>query len=122
MDDLKIPKLIEFIKTETLDKGRVRTTLFFFMLDEETFNDIAARYIRGEISVLESRIGSTIKHPKDKYDKKLAKAEAAKNLKKEKLKIAGITSYAGKTTIGVYKDAIDLEIVKDKHGVRIYVV
>lgn len=122
MDDLKIPKLVEFIKTQTLDKGRVKTTLFFFMLDEETFNDLAARYIRGEISVLESRIGSTIKHPKDKYDKQAAKAAASKNLKKEKLKISAMGSSGGKTSMSVYNDDWSLEIVKDKHGVRIYVV
>jgi hypothetical protein len=90
--DIQLPKIIEYIKTETIAKGRVRTRVFMFMIDDKVFDSMAASIITGELSVIESRIGATIKHPKDKYDKQVAKAEAAKRLKKHKLKVLKLTS------------------------------
>lgn len=120
MDNLKIPKIMEYIKTETLDKGRVQTTLYFFMIDSEVMNNIISGYHRGEIGVVESRIGVTIKHPKDKYDKKIAKAEAAKKLKKEKLEITHVAITKDKSTISL-KSGIFLTHFKDSGKIIIKV-
>lgn len=112
MDNLKIPKIMEYVKTETLDKGRVQTTLYFFMLDSEVLNNIISGYHRGEVSAIEARIGATIKHPKDKYDKKIAKAEAAKKLKKEKLEIVSVMIIQDKSIITL-KSGLFLTCFKD---------
>lgn len=120
MDNLKIPKIMEYVKTKTLDKGRVQTTLYFFMIDGEVMNNIISGYHRGEISVVESRIGVTVKHPKDKYDKKIAKAEAAKKLKKEKLEIAHVLITKEKSEI-LLKSGICLTHFKDSGKIIIEV-
>ena len=88
--DIKLPKIIEYTKTKTLDKGRVETTLRLFMLDAEVVDSIVKGFAAGEISMVEMRVGTTIKHPKDKYDKTVAKAEAAKKLKKVSERITRI--------------------------------
>lgn len=122
MSDLQMPKVLEFIQRRTLNKGRIETTLYMFLLDLTNFHDVAARFMRGEIKVLEARIGTTIKHPADKFDKKVAKAEAAKKLKKVKLTIYSIASDGVKTSIYVqHENESKLQIVGDHKGIRIYV-
>ena len=121
MSDIEMPGILEFIKTETMSKGRVKTTLMLFLLDIATFHDICARYLRGEITTLEVRVGTVIKHPKDKYDKKIAKAEAAKRLKKHKYVISSLYTQGGKTTLTVHEDGHSVEVVCDGKGMRIYV-
>ena len=91
MDDIKLPGVIEFYQKKDLGKGRHQTTANLFMMDAEVFETICMGYIRGEISTVESRVGTTIKHPKDKYDKKLAKQAAFKNLKKQRINILDLT-------------------------------
>jgi hypothetical protein len=104
-----------------MSKGRVKTILRMFMLDQGVVEDLVARYARGEIGTIECREGVTIKHPKDKYDKKIAKEEATKNLKKKRYAIIGITIVGDKTSMKlVTPDHVMLEVVKDQHGVRVY--
>jgi hypothetical protein len=122
--DLEIPKVLEFMQRKTLSKGRVETTLIMFLLDVDMFNEIATRYVRGEVSMLEARIGTTIKHPQDKFDKKVAKAEAAKKLRKIKFKIEDLKVVGNKAELSVFLEdgSLDLSIVRDDKGIRIYVV
>lgn len=96
--DISLPPIVEYIKTETLKGGRVRTRLFWFMMDDRVFDSMAAAIITGELSHIECRIGATIKHPKDKYDKTVAKQEAAKKLRKHKLKVVSLHSVPEKGT------------------------
>lgn len=95
MSDIKLPKVLEFFKTKSLTKGRIETTLHLFMLDAEVFDSICLSYIRQECSIVECRIGSTIKNPKDKYDKVVAKQEAYKKLKKQRLDITSLSVRKG---------------------------
>ena len=69
MDDIKIPSLIEYYKTKSLTGGRVETSLHLFMMDADVFENICMNFIRGQNNIVECRVGATIKHPKDKYDK-----------------------------------------------------
>ncbi len=122
MTDVQMPGILEFMQTETMSKGRVRTTLMLFLLDIATFHDICARYLRSEITTLEVRVGTSIKHPKDKHDKKVAKAEAAKKFKKEKFKISGLFSNGSKTSLQATGQDFSVEVVCDNKGIRIYAV
>lgn len=81
---------LKYIKTETLDKGRVKTSLHLLLVDEGIFVTYVTGFARGEISHIEMRGGSTIKCPTDKYDRKIALIEAAKRLKKERYAIESI--------------------------------
>jgi hypothetical protein len=99
MSDIKLPRVVEYYKTETLEKGRVATSLHLFMIDAEVFDSICLAFIRGENSVVECRYGITYKHPKDKYDKTLAKQEVYKKIKKQRLDIHSIA--AGKTDTSI---------------------
>lgn len=90
-------KFIDCTKTDNF-KRRVRTRVFLFLMDPEVFTTLCSAFIRGEITSLEYRLGATMKHPKDKYDKKIAKAEAAKNFKKMRADIKNITSTSFGTT------------------------
>jgi hypothetical protein len=99
MDDIKLPRVLEFFKTKSLPKGKVETSLHLFMLDAEVFDSICLSFIRGEASVVECRIGSTVKHPKDKYDKVIAKQEVYKKLKKYRLEITSVVSNDSGTTM-----------------------
>ncbi len=89
--------ILEFIRTETLDKGRVSTTVNLFMIDLSIFDAILLSFIRGETKVVETREGNTIKHPKDKYDKSIAKKEAMGKLVKKRLEIKESYTVTGKT-------------------------
>jgi hypothetical protein len=99
MSDIKLPKVLEFFQTKTLTKGRIQTTLNLFMMDAEVFDSICLAYIRGEASVVECRVGTTIKAPKDKYDKVIAKQEAYKKIKKQRLSIDKVISTIEHSTI-----------------------
>lgn len=100
MNDIKLPKIIEYYKTKTLDKGRVETSLHLFMIDAEVFDNIVLAFIRGENKFVECRHGVAVKHPKDKYDKTIAKQEAYKKLKKQRIEIGVIVADES----GVYID------------------
>lgn len=89
--------VLEFIKTETLDKGRVSTTVNLFMIDLPVFDAILLAYVRGEAAIVETREGVAIKHPKDKYDKAVAKKEAISRLSKKRLKILNSYTISGKS-------------------------
>lgn len=89
--------VLEFVRTETLDKGRVSTTVNLFMIDLEIFDAILLAYVRGEASIVETREGVTIKHPKDKYDKSVAKQQALSKLSKVRLKIVNSYTISGKS-------------------------
>jgi hypothetical protein len=104
MDDIKIPKLTEFCRTQTLKGGKVETAIYLFMLDADIFINICCSFIRGEISMLECRKGTALKHPKDKYDKVVGMSEARKRLKKEKMKIKYIQTNHGKSIITLEND------------------
>ena len=99
MNDIKLPKVIEYYKTETLEKGRVATSLHLFMIDADVFESICLAFIRGENSIVECRYGITYKHPKDKYDKTIAKQEVYKKIKKQKLEIYRVVSDKTNTRI-----------------------
>lgn len=116
--DITLPNsIVEFVKTETLDKGRVRTSVFLFLLDADLFDSMAAAIIRGELSVIECRIGTTIKHPKDKYDKKIAKEQAAKNLKKSRLTVINmVTNPRYGTVINLSYQFKLITVKKTKHN------
>ena len=99
MEAVSIPNITEFVKTETLPKNRIKTTVSWFMLDPEVFDTICLRHIRGEGSIVEARIGTAMKHPTDKYVKATALEIARKSLGKSKLKIAQIVSNNRSTKI-----------------------
>ena len=99
--EIEIPKILQNISVVSLDKGRVQTTLSMFMLNEEVFETLCLGYIRGEVTTVEARIGSTIKHPKDKYDRALGIKTATDNLKKQKLSIESISSRDGRSVINL---------------------
>lgn len=113
-----MPKIIEFMKTETISKGRVKTTLQLFLLDVATFQDICASFMRNELNALEVRVAVVVKHPKDKYDKKFAKAEAAKRLKKERHLIDSVHCHNGRISMTTEHH----QIVCDDKGLRIYAI
>ena len=92
-------KPTEIIRTTTLKKGRVSTTVNLFMLDTEIFDSLVLAYVRGEVDIIETRVATVFKHPQDKYDKSVAKAEAYKRLVKDRLKIISIRSSLQGTTI-----------------------
>lgn len=97
MSDVK-----EYVRTKTLDKGRVSTTINLFMIDGEVFERIAMAFIRGELSSIETREGVAIKCPEDKYNKKIAKDLAMSRLTKKRIDIESIEC-TGKTTT-IYTD------------------
>lgn len=117
MNDIKLPKILEYYKTKTLDKGRVETSLHLFMIDAEVFDNIVLAFIRGESKVVECRHGVAVKHPKDKYDKTIAKQEAYKKLKKQRVSIRRIAAFETGThihldnllTISKYGDKVIVE-------------
>lgn len=85
--------IIKVIKTHPLAPNKtIRTDLIFLFMDAEIFQRIVSSYIMGEVSTIEMRIGTTIKHPEDKYDRAIALQEAAKKLKKAKFSIHEIRS------------------------------
>lgn len=92
MDAVSIPKVIEYVKTETLDKGRVKTTVVWFLVNPEVMDTICMAFIRGEMSMIEARMGITIKHPGDKYSKTVALEQARKKLGKNKLSIRHLSA------------------------------
>jgi len=121
MDNVEMPKLLEFIQTKTLPKGRVSTTVMLFMMDEASLDDLMSRYIKGEIKVIEGRVGVSIKHPKDKYDKKIAKAEAAKRLNKVKWKIGSLNAYTDCITLTLASEYGKLQVRRILgKGIKIY--
>jgi hypothetical protein len=101
MDDIKIPSLIEYYKTKSLIGGRVETSLHLFMIDSEVFENICMNFLRGQSNIVECRVGSTIKHPKDKYDKTIAKQEVYKKLKKQKFEILSIQATEKRSCISL---------------------
>lgn len=99
MSDVVMPSVIEFYKTKSLTGGRIETSLHLFMLDLDVFENICLAFLRGETDIVECRYGTTIKHPKDKYDKVIAKQEAYKKLKKQKLIILNINISKDRTVL-----------------------
>lgn len=118
METVSVPNVTEFVKTVTLPKGRVSTTVVWFMLNPEIFDTLCLGFIRGEVSTVEARIGSSLKHPQDKYDKKLALETARKRIGKSKLKIKNV--FANNVSVRIQLEQYTLEkfhngkiIVKD---------
>jgi hypothetical protein len=121
IETVKQNSFVEFVKTETLKKGRVRTSVMLFLMDPEVFTSLCTAYILGEISALEIRLGQTIKHPADKYDKAVAKAEAAKKFKKIRAPISRIISNPTKTVIYCAHDEFTIEVIKKNDKIKIHV-
>jgi hypothetical protein len=79
----------------------------------------------GEVSTIEMRIGTTIKHPEDKYDRTIALHEATKKLKKAKFAIREVRSLrtqegSVRTVLSLHDSSPISEIIL-KNG-RIHVV
>lgn len=121
-DDVKLPKILEFVKRVTLAKGRVRTTYRLFMINDEVFDTLCLSYLRGETSVVECREGVTIKSPKDKFDKTIARQEAMKKLVKQRYKILSLSaSSPGKVSLVLETQTGDvIQLVKEDANIRIY--
>lgn len=108
---------IQYVKVATLKKGRVSTTVNLFMLDADIFDAICLAYIKGETNIVETRVGVAIKHPKDVYNKAVAKEEALKRLTKQKLLIEDICSSDILTNICTS----DFSIIKYKDSGKIII-
>jgi hypothetical protein len=92
------------------------------MIDPDIFDMLASRYVSGVISTIECRVGETVKHPKDKFDKVIAKQEAVKKLQKTKYPIKRLVSTGEVTTITIAIERNEtLYIIKDKYGIRVKV-
>ena len=93
MEAVSIPNITEFVKTETLPKGRVLTTVSWFLLDPDIITSIVTGYTRGEVTSVEVRVGTAVKCPTDVYNKPEALKVARGRLKKtrEVIKMVFIT-------------------------------
>jgi hypothetical protein len=99
MEAVSIPNVTEYVETRTLPKGRVSTTVSWFMLNDIVFDAICSGFIKGEVSIVECRIGTSIKHPSDTYNKKVALDTARARIGKNKLEIISITATKHSTQI-----------------------
>jgi hypothetical protein len=91
-------------------------------MDSEVFTSLCTAYIRGEISALEIRLGQTIKHPADKYDKAVAKSEAAKKFKKIRASISRISALSSETVIHCTHEELAIKVIKKNDKIKIRVV
>lgn len=80
-------------------KGRIETKVTQFPLNDVIFDGLVNKVLRGEGVSMDVRVGISVKHPDDKYDRSIGKAQAMSKFKKVKLDVLSIRMHKNKACI-----------------------